>query len=155
MPSYTCPRCNHHFSQIGHYKRHLEKKKICEGTVCLVEEYKKHDIEPYERIKSLYEYIRDNNIHLRPNENNTIHTQYNIKGDNNTINNITVNIMPYEQTRGITTEEVNDIVKEIVEYNRHLIENDESTDGEYMVAFMTKAIESKMNKHRISIKKEI
>ena len=145
MPSYTCPRCNYEFPKISNYKRHLEKKKICEGKGSLIEEYEKHGIDWKERCIVLFDLY--DNIQLRQSENNTINTQYNIKGDNNTINNITVNIMPYEQTRGITTEEVNDIVKEIVEYNRHLIENEESTDGEYMVAFMTKAIESKMNKN--------
>lgn len=145
MPSYNCPRCNHQFPKLYNYKKHLEKRKICEGKGCLFEEYQKHDIDIKERVKTLFE-LYDNAEQCRA-ESNTINTQYNIKGDNNTINNITVNIMPYEQTRGITTEEVNDIVKEIVEYNRHLIENEESTDGEYMVAFMTKAIESKMNKN--------
>ena len=54
MPTYTCPRCNHEFSQIGHYKRHLAKQKICEGTVCLLEEYKKYDIDLEDRMKYLF-----------------------------------------------------------------------------------------------------
>ena len=41
MPDFTCPRCGYKTSHLSHYKAHLNKKKICEGSVSLAEEYKK------------------------------------------------------------------------------------------------------------------
>ena len=42
MPDFTCPRCGYKTSQICNYKSHLGKKKICEGSASLAEEYKKY-----------------------------------------------------------------------------------------------------------------
>ena len=146
MPDFTCPRCGYVASQICHYKNHLNKKKICEGTVSLAEEYKKYNIDVFERCDILFKEL----IKTREFVKHTQQEQY-VSGDHNTFNNcfnnINVNILPYDETRMLTSEEITNIVDNIVEYNRHLIENDMSTDGEYMVAFMTKAIEHKMKKN--------
>ena len=135
----------------GNYKYHLEKKNLCEGTFDLTEEYIKYKIDLADRLKSLFAYSNKkvtNQVYKNINGN-----IYN--GDvYTTNNNITVNILPYEETKGITNEEVTRICNEIAEYNKYLINNDEATDGEYMVAFMTKAIENKMkNDKNISVVK--
>ena len=150
--SYSCPRCGYSCNKISHYKYHLGKKRLCEGTVDLYDEYKKYGIDFEGRYKALmYEFQRKPPAQINGNG----HTIYNNTGDvYTTNNNITVNILPYEETKGITNEEVTRICNEIAEYNKYLINNDEATDGEYMVAFMTKAIENKMkNDKNISVVK--
>ena len=57
MPDFTCPRCGYKTSQICNYKSHLGKKKICEGSASLAEEYKKYKIDPTERVNRLFEII--------------------------------------------------------------------------------------------------
>lgn len=148
---YKCPRCGYSCNKISHYKYHLEKKRLCEGTLDLYDEYKKYGIDFEGRYKALmYEFENKLQKHIT-----NAHTINNYNGDvYTTNNNITVNILPYEETRGITNEEVTRICNEIAEYNKYLINNDEATDGEYMVAFMTKAIENKMkNDRNISVVK--
>lgn len=151
MTSHTCPRCKFKFNKISHYKDHLKKKNLCEGEGSLYNEYIKYDIDLEDRYNALLNYSNKkvtNQVYKNINGN-----IYN--GDvYTTNNNITVNILPYEETKGITNEEVTRICNEIAEYNKYLINNDEATDGEYMVAFMTKAIENKMkNDKNISVVK--
>lgn len=148
MVTYTCPRCGYQSSLLGHYKYHLNKKKMCEGSASLVEEYKKYDIDPFERLTSCFNEIQKVKEKQIVNIDNSTHINNNIHNNTTNNNNITVNIVPYDDTRTITMETINEIIGEIVEYNRKLLTDDESTDAEYMVAFMTKAIENKIEKDK-------
>jgi len=146
MPTYTCPRCGYQACQLSHYKYHLNKKKICEGSASLVKEYVKYDIDLEERLRSCFNEIEKVKEKQIVNIDNSTHINNNINTTNN--NNITVNIVPYDDRRTITMETINEIIGEIVEYNRKLLTDEESTDSEYMVAFMTKAIENKIEKDK-------
>ena len=57
MPTYTCPRCGYQSSLLGHYKYHLNKKNMCEGSASLVKEYVKYDIDLEERLTSCFKEI--------------------------------------------------------------------------------------------------
>ena len=58
MVTYTCPRCGYQASQLSHYKNHLNKRVMCEGTASLVKEYVKYDIDLEERLTSCFNEIK-------------------------------------------------------------------------------------------------
>ena len=89
--SFSCEKCEKVFYKKYNYLRHIKRKTSCIKPIC--EKCKKTFDRPYLLKRHLQrKYDCTPPIQININENNSINTtigDINIKGDNNTINNIT------------------------------------------------------------------